>query len=124
VLNPHDPTPLGTSTSDADTSALLTSNGVEVEASIDGINDFAQSSNDFSDMNVPLEELDWDSLLSLPETFDGFPALFDLPASSDISATILPLPRAGTHFTEGFQLQQLDSVEAKCIDLREYLRSS
>jgi hypothetical protein len=82
-------------------------------ASVDTAEDFFLPGYDMTDLNMPLEELQWDFLM--PD-FQADPStVFSLPALSEA------IPNSP--FANGFQLQQLDSVEAKCIDIRSYLRT-
>lgn len=117
------PTPSGSGPSDLDTNTVLTSNDIDMNTSICHVDDFAVPGYVPMDMNVPLEELRWDSLLAFPDCAFDFPDLSDLPALSETTNTSSPSKRAGWQFTEGFQIQQLDSVEAKCVEMRSYLQS-
>lgn len=116
------PTPSGSGPSDLNTNAVLMSDGIDLNISIGRVDDFAVPGYDLMDMNVPLEELRWDSLLAFPDCASEFPNLSDFPALSETASPAPPTAKSG-QFTEGFQIHQLDSVEAKCVEMRSYLRS-
>lgn len=72
------------------------------------------------DIGLSLEDSDWDALLNqgfntnLNEAFD----LSVFPASS-----VQDQIRTPWQFTGGLQLQQIDSVEGKCVAIRNYIQS-
>lgn len=74
-----------------------------------------------ANLEVPLEELRWDSLLDWGDTFE---IPFNVPTLIDGEEAI-PSPTSHPwQQTEGFRLQQVDMVEAKCVELQSYLRGS
>ena len=74
-------------------------------------------------MGMFLEELEWDSLWTLPEWSDAPNQSFNLPVPLESTETTLTPDKTAWQFTQGFQLQQIDGVEGKCVEIRDYLRS-
>jgi hypothetical protein len=92
----------------------------DVHSTTDGLDSFIIPVCSPVDMEVPLEELRWSSLLDLCDTFDSS---FNMPALADSGETNASPADRSWQYAEGFQLQQVDIVEAKCVELRSYLRS-
>lgn len=77
-----------------------------------------------NDVDLGLEDLDWDFLLNMSETFDNITTAVENPAPERQSPITLR-PRTADHsVAEGFRLQQLDSVESKCLEIRDFLKDS
>lgn len=92
-----------------------------IHSTTDDIDSFNMTGCSTTDMEIPLEELRWGSLLELCDTLDSS---FNMPALADSGETNASPADRSWQYTEGFQLQQVDTVEAKCDELRSYLRSS
>lgn len=94
------------------------------DINIDSLDTLSGSGCALNDVELGLDDLDWDSLLAFPEVSEGLIT----------SAPTLPLrepqfPNSlskGTNWpvTQGFHVEQLDSVESKVIELRNFLRAS
>jgi hypothetical protein len=74
-------------------------------------------------INDAFQHLDWDSLLTFAEWPDNVaPAAISAPTtSSDFTETSSAPKEFVWNFTQGLHLQQVDSVEAKCAELRSYI---
>ncbi|KEF51133.1 uncharacterized protein A1O9_12747 [Exophiala aquamarina CBS 119918] len=72
-------------------------------------------------MEVSLEEVIWGSLRDWGDAFDSSSTV---PGLIDSEEAISDPPGSAWHRTEGFHLQQVDVVEAKCMELQSYLRAS
>lgn len=116
-------TPPGTGLINVDHSNAFGLDGTDMNTSTDYVNASFLSGYGPNGMDVSLEELEWDSLLTLPEWCDNLNHSVNLPVLPDSTETNLTPEKRAWQFTEGLQLQQIDSVEGKCVDIRDYLRS-
>ena len=116
------PTPPGGTTSTMVPSSLPEFSGLDFNTSLDHINAAFLSGYDSSSINIAFQDLDWDSLLTLPEWPENVAPASSVPTtSSGFTESSSTLKEPSWNFTEGLPLQQVDSVEAKCIELRNYI---
>lgn len=116
------PTPPGNTTSATEQSGVLEFSGFDFNTPFDHTNATPLSGYSSTGMNDAFLDLDWDSLLTnldWPENMVS--ANNAATASSDFTETSSVPKEAAWNFTEGLQLRQIDSVEAKCVEIQNYI---
>lgn len=73
-------------------------------------------------MNDAFLDLDWDSLLTNLDWPENVVSANNAATASSDFTDISSVPKETVwNFTEGLQLRQIDSVEAKCIEIQSYI---
>jgi hypothetical protein len=121
------PTPSGNTTSATDQSGVVEFSGLDFNTPFEYMNAtfLSGGGHGSTSMNDAFQDLDWDLLLTFPEGPDNVaPATNATTTSSDFShfTETSSVPKEPVwNFTEGLHLQQIDSVEAKCVEIRSYI---
>ncbi|KAI5786450.1 hypothetical protein DFH27DRAFT_259364 [Peziza echinospora] len=97
-------------------------NGFDFDVPFEFMNTTFLSGHGSTSMNDGFLDLDWDSLLTFPEWPENnvATAIVPMTTSPTVSSSSVPKEPAWNS-TEGLHLQQIDSVEAKCVDIRGYI---
>jgi hypothetical protein len=116
------PAPTGNTTSAVEQSGVLEFSGLDFNAPYEYMSATFLPGHGSTSMNDAFQDLDWDSLLTFPEWPDNVaPATNATTNSSDFTETS-PVPKELVwNFTEGLHLRQVDSVEAKCVEIQNYI---
>ncbi|KAK9364431.1 hypothetical protein V1509DRAFT_643697 [Lipomyces kononenkoae] len=73
-------------------------------------------------INDAFQDLDWDSLLTFPGWPDSVPQVTSASTTWSVFTESGSAPKEQSwNFTEGLHLQQIDTVEAKCAEIRGYI---
>ena len=103
---------------------LLGEDGADMIPYADYVNASFLSGYGPNGMELSLQDLDWDSILTLPDWNDSWTDTFNAAVLPDVAEANQPVTEAAWQFSAGLQLQQVDSVEGKCIEIRNLLASS
>ena len=97
--------------------------GADMLPSADYVNASFLSGYGPNGMELSLQDLDWDSILTFPDWNDSWNDNFNAAVLPDPAEANLRTPETAWQFSAGLQLQQVDSVESKCIEIRNLLAS-
>lgn len=120
------PTPLDStgSASGSGQGEVLDFGGLDFSTPLEYMNASLLSGYGSTNLIEGFQDLDWDSLLTFPE-MDGGVAPMNAPTtSSGFIETSPALAEPSWNFAQGLHLQQIDSVEAKCAEIRNYIAGS
>lgn len=105
-----------------DQNGILSSETTNVDAN----NDYANASfwSGFGPyaMDLSLGDLDWDTVFPSSDWTDNFSYPLAVTAGSDIMEPNQPLQNTDRRYVDGLQIQQIDSVEGKCVEIRSLLQ--
>ncbi|KFY87816.1 hypothetical protein V498_07018 [Pseudogymnoascus sp. VKM F-4517 (FW-2822)] len=116
------PTPPANTTSAMEQSGMVEFSGLDFNTPFEHTNVTPLSGYGSVSMNDAFLDLDWDSLLTnldWPESVVS--ANNATTTASDFTDTSSIPKETAWNFTEGLQLRQIDSVEAKCIEIQSYI---
>ncbi|KFY78179.1 hypothetical protein V499_02615 [Pseudogymnoascus sp. VKM F-103] len=116
------PTPPGNTISAAEQSGVLEFTGFDFNTPFDHTNATPLSGYSSAGMNDAFLDLDWDSLLTNLDWPENMVSANNAATASSDFTEISSVPKeAAWNFTEGLQLRQIDSVEAKCVEIQNYI---
>lgn len=116
------PMPSSSTKSATDQSNVVEFSGLDLNTPFEYMNATFLSGYGSTSINDAFQDLDWDSLLTFPDWPDNVAAATNTrETSSDFTTTSSVPTEPAWNFTEGLHLQQLDSVEAKCVELRNHI---
>lgn len=120
------PTPLdSTASAGSGQGDVLDFGGVDFSTPLEYMNASLLSGYGSTNLIEGFQDLDWDSLMTFPELTDGVTPAVSAPMTSlGFTETNMAVAEPSWNFSQGLHLQQIDSVEAKCAEIRTYIAGS
>ncbi|KFY34486.1 hypothetical protein V494_06721 [Pseudogymnoascus sp. VKM F-4513 (FW-928)] len=117
------PTPPGNNaTSAPEQSGVLEFSGFDFNTPLESTSAGFISDPGSASMNDAFFDLDWDSLLTNLDWPENVVSANNAAATASELTEPSAVPKdSGWNFTKGLQLRQIDSVEAKCIEIQAYI---
>lgn len=111
-----------TTTSSSTQSDVLEFGGLDFNTPFEHMTASSLSGYGSTNINDAFQHIDWDSLLTFPDWPDNVAPVTSAPTTSSHFAETRSLPIEPVwNFAQGLHLQQVDSVEAKCAEIRSYI---
>lgn len=109
-------------TSVVEQNGVVEFSGLDFSTPIDYTSSAFLSGPGSASMNDAFFDLDWDSLLTNLEWPESVVSANNAATTSSDFTDASSVPRESAwNFTEGLQLRQIDSVEAKCLEIQSYI---
>lgn len=116
------PTAHAITTSAVEQSGVVEFSGLDFSTPFDYTSSAFLSGPSSASMNDAFFDLDWDSLLTNLDWPDNVVSANNAATtSSDFTDASSVLRESAWNFTEGLQLRQIDTVEAKCLEIQSYI---